>query len=78
MTRWAVWSDADGFVTDPMDDYAEAEAALESMVTHLIVDDDEFDDNEDIDKVVAVEQILVVLPICQHMRIETECERCKA
>lgn len=58
MTRWAVWSDADGFVTDPMDDYAEAQAALESMVTP--------------------EQILVLLPICQHWRVETECERCKA
>lgn len=58
MTRWAVWSDTGGFITDPMDDEGEALEALAA-----------FSDEP--------EQVLSVLPICDHMRVETECERCE-
>ena len=71
MTRWGVWSDADGWLTDPLPSESEATEALEQLVAVQAAEDDDID-------IAATpsEHVMSVLPVCPHGSVSDRCGRC--
>jgi hypothetical protein len=72
MTRWAVWSDADGWLTDPMADQHDAYLALEQLTATGLEDDDPEEPGA-----MPANMIPVVLPVCPHGQPTDRCGTCR-